>query len=52
MNQKNYDLKAVNPHAKRDEDSRTPEALLDLIEQKGREVAEALACLRAIGRGA
>lgn len=47
-----YDLKAVNPHAKRDEDSRTPEALLDLIEQKGREVAEALACLRAIGRGA
>ena len=46
-----YDLKAVNPHAKRDEDTRTPGELLDLIEQKGREVAEALACLRGTGRG-
>lgn len=42
-----YDLKAVNPHAKNDEDTRTPEELLDLIEAKGREVAEALAALRA-----
>ena len=41
-----YDLKAVNPHAKNDEDTRTPEELLDLIEAKGREVAEALAVLR------
>lgn len=41
-----YDLKAVNPHAKNDEDTRTPEELLDLIEAKGREVAEALASLR------
>lgn len=38
---KNYDLKAVNPNAKSDEDTRTPEELLDLIEAKGREVAEA-----------
>ncbi len=45
-----YDLKAVNPHAKRDVDTRTPEELLDLIEAKGREVAEAIAALRAIGR--
>jgi type I restriction enzyme M protein len=44
---KNYDLKAVNPHAKDNEDTRTPEELLDLIEAKGREVAEALALLRA-----
>jgi len=43
---RNYDLKAVNPHAKSEEDTRTPEELLDLIEAKGREVAEALALLR------
>jgi type I restriction enzyme M protein len=43
---RNYDLKAVNPHAKKEEDTRTPEELLDLIEAKGREVAEALAALR------
>jgi len=43
---RNYDLKAVNPHAKKEEDTRTPEELLDLIEAKGREVAEALAELR------
>jgi len=43
-----YDLKAVNPNAKRDEDTRTPEELLDIIEAKGREVAEALAALRAV----
>lgn len=42
----NYDLKAVNPHARSNEDTRTPEELLDLIEAKGREVAEALATLR------
>jgi type I restriction enzyme M protein len=43
---KNYDLKAVNPNAKSDEDTRTPEELLDFIEEKGLEVAEALAVLR------
>jgi type I restriction enzyme M protein len=43
---KNYDLKAVNPNAKRNADTRTPEELLDLIEAKGREVAEALAVLK------
>jgi hypothetical protein len=44
-----YDLKAVNPHVKRNADTRTPEELLDLIEAKGWEVAEALAALRSIG---
>ncbi|MGH9861408.1 MAG: recombinase family protein, partial [Candidatus Acidiferrales bacterium] len=44
-----YDLKAVNPHAKREEDTRTPEELLDLIEAKGREIAEALTVLRRRG---
>jgi type I restriction enzyme M protein len=43
---KNFDLKAVNPKAKSNEDTRTPEELLDIIEAKGREVAEALAVLR------
>jgi len=43
---KNYDLRAVNPNAKSDEDTRTPEELLDFIEAKGREVNEALAVLR------
>lgn len=41
-----YDLKAVNPHAKTDEDLRKPEELLDVIEAKGKDVAEALAKLR------
>jgi hypothetical protein len=44
-----YDLKAVNPNAKNNEDTRTPEQLLDLIEAKGREVAEPLAVLRVSG---
>ena len=43
---RNYDLKAVNPNAKTNEDLRKPEELLDLIEAKGKEVAEALAKLR------
>jgi hypothetical protein len=34
------------------EDRRTPEELLDLIEAKGREVAEAVAQLRALRRQA
>lgn len=41
-----YDLKAVNPHKKPVIDTRTPEELLDIIEAKGSEVAEALASLR------
>lgn len=45
---KNYDLKAVNPTAKAEGDIRAPEELLDVIEAKGREVAEALAALRAL----
>jgi type I restriction enzyme M protein len=41
-----YDLKAVNPNKKPDVDTRTPEELMDIIEAKGREVADALASLR------
>jgi type I restriction enzyme M protein len=43
---RNYDLKAVNPNAKTNEDLRKPEELLDFIEAKGKEVAAALAKLR------
>jgi type I restriction enzyme M protein len=43
---KSYDMKAVNPHRKDIEDTRTPEELLDIIQAKSREVAEALALLR------
>ena len=42
-----YDLKAVNPNKKPVVDTRTPEELLDIIEQKGKEIAEALALLRS-----
>lgn len=41
-----YDLKAVNPNIKNEEDTRTPEELLDFIETKGREIAEILAKLK------
>ncbi|MCL4202998.1 MAG: type I restriction-modification system subunit M [Pirellulaceae bacterium] len=44
-----YDLKAVNPNKQVEEDARTPAELLDIIEQKGHEVTEALATLRALG---
>lgn len=45
---KNYDLKAVNPNAKTNEDTRTPEQLLDLIESKGKEVQKCLEELRKV----
>ena len=41
-----YDLKAVNPNAKSTEDKRTPDELLQFIEDKGKEVAAALERLR------
>ena len=43
-----YDLKAVNPNRKTVVDTRTTAELLHLIEIKGREVAEAVAALRAM----
>ena len=41
-----YDLKAVNPNAKADQEARTPAELLDFIAEKGQEVAAALGRLR------
>ena len=45
---KNYDLKAVNPNRVEEIDTRTPEELLDIIEQKGKEVQQALEALRRL----
>jgi type I restriction enzyme M protein len=42
----NYDLKAVNPNAKSNEDKRMPAELLDIIEAKQKEIAELIAALR------
>jgi type I restriction enzyme M protein len=41
-----YDLKAVNPHKRPLVDTHTPEELIDIIEAKGQEIAEALTLLR------
>lgn len=43
-----YDLKAVNPNAKSNEDTRTPEELIAIIEERHREVAEAIAELKGL----
>jgi type I restriction enzyme M protein len=43
---KNYDLKAVNPNAKVEQDRRTPAELLDIIEAKQKEIADMIAALR------
>ncbi|MDB6030195.1 MAG: hypothetical protein JWM16_533, partial [Verrucomicrobiales bacterium] len=43
-----YDLKAVNPNRKSEEDTRTPAELLDFIEARGKEADNALARLREL----
>lgn len=45
-----YDLKAVNPHRRVEVDTRTPVELLDLIDAKGREIADAVGVLRSMTR--
>jgi type I restriction enzyme M protein len=45
---RNFDLKAVNPNAKSEADTRTPAELIDLIEAKGLEISSALAELRRL----
>ncbi|WP_330203194.1 N-6 DNA methylase [Cyanobacterium sp. DS4] len=46
IEQKNYDLKAVNPNIKVEEDDRTPEELIQFIETKSQEVQLVLNNLR------
>ncbi len=43
-----YDLKAVNPHEKKETDTRTPAELLEAIAAKGREVDAAMERLRSL----
>jgi type I restriction enzyme M protein len=43
-----FDLKAVNPNAKSEEDTRTPADLIQLIEAKAQEVTALMAKLKAI----
>lgn len=51
IEERGFDLKAVNPHRKVEVDERTPEEILDQIEAHGREVAKWLAALRGQGGG-
>jgi len=46
IEKRGYDLKAVNPNMKHEEDTRTPEELIALIEEKGREIQAALERLK------
>ena len=48
IEEKDYDLKAVNPNRVEVVDTRTPEELLDIIEQKGKELEKVLAKLRSL----
>ena len=48
IEERGFDLKAVNPNRKVIVDERTPEQILDEIEAKGREVAAALAALKRL----
>ena len=42
---KNYDLKAVNPNRKMEEDTRTPEELLSIIEAQEKEILNIITML-------
>lgn len=46
IEERGYDLKAVNPHRAAEADARTPEQLLAEIEEHGRALGDALAGLR------
>ena len=45
---KNYDLKAVNPNRKVEIDNRSPTDVLMAIEQRHKEVSDALKTLRTL----
>lgn len=46
IEERNYDLKAVNPNKRIVEDTRTPEELISTIDSLGGEISEALAALK------
>ena len=47
-----FDLKAVNPNAKTEEDTRTPADLIEIIRQKSRELQSILDRLEQLSRTA
>lgn len=47
---RNYDLKAVNPHARPETDTRSVEELLEVIKQSERAIADALEALHGLTR--
>ena len=48
IDDKNYDLKAVNPSKIEEVDTRTPEELINFIEEKGVEIQDALSKLKKL----
>lgn len=46
---KNYDLKAVNPNRRQEQDTRTPEELLSIIESQSNEIKNIISLLRKKG---
>jgi len=46
---KNYDIKAVNPNRKEQEDKRTPQELIAIIEEQAAEIAKAISRLKEKG---
>lgn len=48
VEERGYDLKAVNPNAKVEVDTRTPAEIIAEIEARGREVAAALEALKGV----
>ena len=48
IEKKNYDLKAVNPNKVEEVDTRTPEEIIKIIDDKGKEIQELLTKLRKI----
>lgn len=49
--ERNYDLKAVNPHRKVEVDTRTPAELLDILEAENAKFVAAIAALRELDAG-
>jgi type I restriction enzyme M protein len=48
IEERGFDLKAVNPNVKNNQDTRRPEELLSIVEERGREVQDAVAKLKAL----
>ncbi len=49
IQKKNYDIKAVNPNRKVEEDTRTPKELISIIDFQGKEIGKSLIALKSKG---